>query len=138
MSKRHKETKFMSIGDISKRVSRSQVCEKSSTSAQNPPKVTITEPTSLDGYNDVQKIGTIPPNFDNRANTKTKIQEDKRTEVTEKKMADSASQAQTPIFEKSRLLNTNRTMESESAQKHVRQTNQTMLSNQTTYSNTRR
>ena len=44
MSKRQKETKTMSISDISKRMTtRSQVREQSSTSAPNPPNVTNTE-----------------------------------------------------------------------------------------------
>ena len=48
-----KESKFMSISDISKRMTtRSQAREQSSTSASNPLKVTNTEPTNItvDGY----------------------------------------------------------------------------------------
>ena len=54
MSNIQKESKFMSISDISKRMtSRSQAREQSSTSAPNHPKVTNTEPTNImvDGYN---------------------------------------------------------------------------------------
>ena len=89
----------------------------------------------VDGYNGVQKTGTIPPPFDNTANTKIKIQEDKTTEVAENKMANSIFQAQTPTFEETRLLNSNRTfregkmiemdklpkMETESGHKHFYQ-----------------
>ena len=112
MSNRQNKSKPMSMSDISKRmITRSQIREQSSTSVPNPPKVTNTEPTNItvDGYNGVQKTGTIPPTFDNTANTKTKIHEDKTTEVAEDKMADSVFQAQTPTFEESRLLNSNRT-----------------------------
>ena len=54
MSKGQKESKPMSISDISKRMTtRSRVREQSSTSAPNPPKVTNTEQTNItvDGYN---------------------------------------------------------------------------------------
>ena len=146
MSNRQNKSKPMSMSDISKRmITRSQIREQSSTSVPNPPKVTNTEPTNItvDGYNGVQKTGTIPSPFDNTANTKTKIHEDKTTEVIENKMADSAFQVQTPTFEESRLLNSNRTfregkmiqmdelptMETESDHKHFYQYSSTIDQN---------
>ena len=56
MSKRQKDTKTMPIGDISKRITKSQVREQPSISAPNPPNVTNTEPIMLDGYNTTEKI----------------------------------------------------------------------------------
>ena len=53
MSKKQKESKPMPFSDISKRMTtKSQVREQTSTSAQNPPKATNTEPTNImvDGY----------------------------------------------------------------------------------------
>ena len=54
MSNRQKESKFKSFSNISKRMTtRSHVCEQSSSSASDSPKVTNTEPTNImvDGYN---------------------------------------------------------------------------------------
>ena len=112
MPKKVKETKTMSIGDLSKRMStRSQAREQSSASAVNPLKVTTTDPNpSGDGYNGAQQTGTIPPNFDETANTSNRIQEDKLAETAENKMADSVFQVQTPTYDESRLLNSNRTI----------------------------
>ena len=47
MSNRQNKSKPMSISDLSKRMTtRSQVHEQTSTSVQNPPKVTNTDPTN--------------------------------------------------------------------------------------------
>ena len=54
MSNRQNKSKPLSFSDLGKRMTtRSQIREQSSTSAQNPPKVTNTEPTNtmVDGYN---------------------------------------------------------------------------------------
>ena len=59
MSNIQKESKFMSISDISKRMTtRSQAREQSSTSAPNPPKLTNTEPTNItvDGYTSPEDV----------------------------------------------------------------------------------
>ena len=53
MSNRQNKSKPLSFSDLGKRMTtRSQIREQSSTSAQNPPKVTNTEPTNItvDGY----------------------------------------------------------------------------------------